>query len=342
MDLDIFNINKNDSKVLRMIKTEAKYILENFKGPEEYRENSYVYFSTLCYFLETGAKTETDGDIEYLELTELIFNHIKEGMPITKISITENDFIKDDKNITLIHKRCKNLKWRSNININNEKTVFYENAYKLDVKKVFDLKEHKTFETDEILQQQPIYISKGGIITGEFIDICFIKASEYVDHSDFSIMYPIKIPVSEVYFIDKYGYDQSIFVVDHREPALKNLQTVYNCSLLFDKAMKENKINLRNWKNGNKFDIYKLAEIIEPKDFEYNGVKSKCINETWYLTKNDKTLAKYKDNVVTIYNKNIRYQRIPLNIWKMFTGKPLSILKLMYNHNNPHIIIDKS
>lgn len=84
----------------------------------------------------------------------------------------------------------------------------------------------------EIIDER-IYISRGGIINGDYIRFCYLKHQT----GNYSIKDPIKIPVSSIE--EKHGVNFILFV-DHREPKLKALMEFYNVQIEHDCNIKYN------------------------------------------------------------------------------------------------------
>ena len=88
-------------------------------------------------------------------------------------------------------------------------------------------------DNDEEIIDERIYISRGGIINGDYIHKCYLK-----NQTDFyNIKDPIKLPVSSIE--EKNGVDFILFI-DHREPKLKALMEFYNVSIEHDDNIKFN------------------------------------------------------------------------------------------------------
>ena len=83
-----------------------------------------------------------------------------------------------------------------------------------------------------------MYISRGGIINGDYIHKCYLKNQT----DDYSIKDPIKVPVSSIEFKDSPNV---IFFVDHREPKLKALMEFYNVPMEHSDNVK---FNVRTFK----------------------------------------------------------------------------------------------
>ena len=78
-----------------------------------------------------------------------------------------------------------------------------------------------------------VYISRGGIINGDYIHFCYLKNQI----NNYSIKDPIKLPVSSIE--DKNDVNFILFV-DHREPKLKALMEFYDVPILHDNDIKYN------------------------------------------------------------------------------------------------------
>lgn len=84
----------------------------------------------------------------------------------------------------------------------------------------------------EIIDER-IYISRGGIINGDYIKFCYLKHQT----GNYFIKDPIKIPVSS---IEEENDIDFILFVDHREPKLKALMEFYNVTIEHDRNIKYN------------------------------------------------------------------------------------------------------
>ena len=83
----------------------------------------------------------------------------------------------------------------------------------------------------EVIDEK-IYISRGGIINGDYIHRCYLK------HNGFhSVKDSIKIPVSSIEMENDVNF---ILFVDHREPKLKALMEFYDVPILHDNNIKYN------------------------------------------------------------------------------------------------------
>lgn len=114
-------------------------------------------------------------------------------------------------------------------------------AYTSKVRKFYIKKENDIIEAPvgkivrgegEIIDER-IYISRGGIINGDYIHFCHLKYQT----GNYSIKDPIKIPVSS---IEEENDVNFILFVDHREPKLKALMEFYNVTIEHDCNIKYN------------------------------------------------------------------------------------------------------
>ena len=102
----------------------------------------------------------------------------------------------------------------------------------------------------ESVKNDKIYISKGGVITGEYIsDARLDNLEEIINH--YVIPKTIIIPVSTI-FVEKGDVIKEYLVVDHREPTFKKLFSCYRMKVLMDENVKSLKLNLRNYEKINK------------------------------------------------------------------------------------------
>lgn len=98
--------------------------------------------------------------------------------------------------------------------------------------KVKEIEEPALSRDGEIIDER-VYISRGGIINGDYIYQCYLKDQV----NDYNIKDPIKLPVST---IEDSNSPNIIFFVDHREPKLKALMEFYNVPINHDNNIKFN------------------------------------------------------------------------------------------------------
>ena len=121
------------------------------------------------------------------------------------------------------------------------KAVYNNLAYTLKQRRVYlihisgkvkEIEEPALSRDGEVIDEK-VYISRGGIINGDYIYKCYLKDQV----NDYNIKDPIKLPVST---IEDSNSPNIIFFVDHREPKLKALMEFYNVPIEHDDNVKFN------------------------------------------------------------------------------------------------------
>lgn len=101
--------------------------------------------------------------------------------------------------------------------------------------------------TAKVLEAKPrLYISKGGVITGEYVDNFVIK-DKYINNHKFEITSIPVIPVSII-----LRKNETYYVVDHRDHLWKDLNKYYDFPILVDERVQSMHMNLRVYTKINK------------------------------------------------------------------------------------------
>lgn len=337
MNLDIFKQNDSDGAFLAYIKREALSRIEepNTEDTKQYWYDYYKALTELCIASKNSSVKNSSTFIANIVGTRerLMFQ-----IPLTPIDMTNNGF-EAVKNETLWHhKRSFDVVWNTAHKLEDEQSVYYRNAYNLQIRKTFDFIKKEVTETDCIEEQYTIFISKGGVISGDFIDFVFFRRKDY-EKGKMNVPLPINIPVCEVYFKDEeHNITKCIYAVDHREPTLKLLTERYNCPICNNTEIASYKLNLRNCKNGNHskkdFSAITFPKPELCKKGNYEAVEE---NDNVYLKSASGIIAKWKDGHLTIYYNKVRWKKINSVYWTWFTGYGLAYLKNVYNHGNNNI-----
>lgn len=126
-----------------------------------------------------------------------------------------------------------------------EDTIYNEWAFNILVKKAYDDEFRSELKNTPILKEcnHIVYISKGGIITGEYIKDCIIRPEL---KGKFSLQSIPNIPVSAIRYKKEDMVYDTFYVVDHREPKLKVLQEFYEVPIYTDEYIK-GKFNIRKY-----------------------------------------------------------------------------------------------
>lgn len=160
---------------------------------------------------------------------------------LSPLTLKDDEFLDyTDKNGYLHNIRYNDIYIDTNINM----SICNDNAFNIYVRAAYSHDTQSQIEyTNEIVHKNHrVYISKGGVITGEYIEKCIIRPDIVNKHS-FTIQSIPNIPVCII--VDA---DNSIYVVDHREPKLKALQQFYEVPINKDEEIANKHYNLRKYK----------------------------------------------------------------------------------------------
>ena len=304
------------------------------------------YYKALCDFIKAGYNSKAKNGFAFLQNIVQTYDRIANEIPLSPIIITFNNFV-ENKDINVYHhKRTHNIIWNGIKSVESNYAVINNNAYHLNIRKQFDFIKNKVTNDLSIETRQiKIYISKGGVITGEYIENVYIKPEEY-NNKDYVVKNYITIPVASVYFYNDKKEVKNIYIVDHREPELKKLIEQYDVKILINEEIVKLKLNVRGCGTENKrrdrVEFYKTATFKEPKIEEnekYSCTKLNSDNtHTIYILKiNDNVIGKLNNGHLTIFWSNAKYKKINSEYWRKFTGYNLQELKNMNNYNNPNI-----
>ena len=168
---------------------------------------------------------------EDLDTLYKYLNRFKTSGLLSPLSLKSNEFDKDNRNI-----RYPDIYIKGNKMYNDNAFNCYVRASYSHVSKL------QNFMVPFVISKNTrVYISKGGVITGEYFNDCMIRA-DIINSGSFTIQSVVNIPVCEI-----LDHDISIRVVDHREPKFKALCEFYNVPIKQDKKIKERKFNIRNY-----------------------------------------------------------------------------------------------
>ena len=232
-----FLIHDGDSGLVIKLVREANILLASMdKNSSDYEYKYYRLEDSINIMRAIDAtEPQHDEDIQFILNT---INTIWNKGILSPLTL-ENDEFEPYSNSHILH----NLRYKHIIKFNGN--IYNQNAYKVTVRNSYNhINKCKIENPFEYIYLNPrIFISKGGVITGEYVQDCIIR-QEIVDKHCFTIQSIINIPVSVIYISD----NNYILVVDHREPKLKALRQFYDCPISIDDAIKNCKCNIRNYK----------------------------------------------------------------------------------------------
>lgn len=243
---NIFSVNSKDSLIVIKLINEANIMLASInKSSIEYENKYNLLKESIDIMRNLHLKTNNKKDIEFIFNTlNTIYN---KGIltPLTLKNEEFNDYMTNNK---YINKRYPYIYRDSNGKIYNSA------AYKLYIRSAYDNVINSQIKCTPYITHScinndfniPIFISKGGIITGEYIQQCEIR-KDIIDKHHFTIQSIITIPVSVIN--DK---DNIIFIVDHREPKIKILKEFYEVPICINNDIKNKHYNLRKYIKINK------------------------------------------------------------------------------------------
>lgn len=336
MNLDIFKPNDKDGAFLAYIKREASFHIEQFRESST-KEHWYEYYKALIELIIASNNSSAKNPYEFISYIIESKDYLKYNIPLLPVNITKKDFEIDNNHILWNHKRSPDLIWNSTHNLNDENSIYYKHAYKLQIRKTFDFIKKEVIETDYNESQSIIFISKGGIINGDFINFAYIRTKDY-EKGSLRLDLPITIPVCEVFFIDKDDYKSMIYVVDHREPKLKELMEKYNCPICNNTDIASYKLNLRTCKTTSKAKKdYTLITFDKPEICKRGNYEVTEKDGAVYLNCTLGIIAKWIDGHLTIYWNKCRYKKVNNSYWEWFTKHNLQHLKTIYKNNNNNI-----
>lgn len=336
MNLDIFKPNNEDGDFLAYIKREALFHI-NINKLEDDKINYYDYYKALMELIKASKNSSYKNSYNFINAIVHYKDYYKYEIPITAINISEDDFEISKSNGIGHHKRCFNIVENYSYDLFEEKSIWNNRSYILQTRKEFDFINKEVNEKDYIKDQQPIFISKGGVINGDYIEYTYFRKKDYND-GKLLVKLPIKIPVAEVLFNNKNNKTEFIYVVDHREPALKELMEVYNCEIENNEEIASYKLNLRACKAESKArKDYTLITFDKPEICKRGNYEVIEKDGAVYLNCTLGTIAKWKDGHLTIYWNKCRYKKINSSYWEWFTKHNLQHLKTIYKNNNNNI-----
>ena len=238
--MDIFKHDVNDSLLTHNIKRDYELAISNIQN-EKNKEIIYNIYRQLIN-ISKGFDDNIDKDM-FNNIVKLL-SETYEYYTTQPISLQNEDFkgishiiapyIIKSGSFIVNTKAYKTIN-RTHYSHNDKKELNYGEAI---------MKRFKSVKEDKI------YISKGGVITGEYISDARIDELEEVLNY-YIIPKTITIPVSTI-FVEKDDVIKEYLVVDHREPMFKKLFVNYRVKVLMDENVKSLKLNLRNYEKINK------------------------------------------------------------------------------------------
>lgn len=209
---------------------------------------SSVISSYTAEILEDLCKTWDSHNLDIMISTESpdkilkLFTDLCNDKTLIPVDF-EQDEVENLYNNFVRYKRCKNL-----VKNTVTDTIYYANAYKIVCKKFYNavFKYYKDY--NGIYGPDKIYLSKGGVVTNEYIEKVYVKGDTFMPKD------PINLDCNCV----RIGMnDRIIYTIDSHSNKLKALMEFYEVPVLKDDKFKN--IDLRNFKfkeDGNNYSSY--------------------------------------------------------------------------------------
>ena len=235
----MYFIATDDLYLSRTFKREANIILASL---DEYSTEYIETRNKFSRILNTRQELESSGansNEDVYEIINTIKNILDDGI-ISPLTLKEDEF---DINSDITGKHY-NTRYPDIYMEKSTGRIFNANAFNVYIRAIYSdiLKEQIDSAPAVHKKNRRVYISRGGVITGDYILDCQIRPEVVAKHK-FTIQSVVNIPVCLINY-----KDGTIYVVDHREPKLKNLMEFYDCVVAHDDKVAKAKLNIRNYK----------------------------------------------------------------------------------------------
>ena len=238
--MDIFKHDVNDSLLTYNIKRDYELAISNIQNKKDKEITDNIYKQLIN--VSKGFDNNIDKDMFNYIIN--LLSETYEYCTTQPISLQNEDFKGNSHIIVpyivkngdfIINTKAYKTINRTHYSHNDKRELTYGEGI---------MKSFKSVKNDNI------YISKGGVITGEYINDARL---DYLDEivNNYTIPKTISIPVSTI-FVEKDDVIKAYLVVDHREPTFKRLFSCYRMKVLMDENVKSLKLNLRNYEKINK------------------------------------------------------------------------------------------
>lgn len=238
--MDIFKHDVNDSLLTHNIKRDYELAISNIQNKKDKEITDNIYKQLIN--VSKGFDNNIDKDIFNYIIN--LLSETYEYYTTQPISLQNEDFKENSHIIApyivkngsfIINTKAYKTINRTHYSHNDKRELTYGEGI---------MKSFKSVKNDNI------YISKGGVITGEYINDARLDYLEEIINN-YTIPKTISIPVSTI-FVEKDDVIKAYLVVDHREPTFKRLFSCYRMKVLMDENVKSLKLNLRNYEKINK------------------------------------------------------------------------------------------
>jgi len=254
---DVFIADDFDGHLTLKIKTEANIKIASVLAKKDFCYDDGVKASQELHRLIAFAKTldyhNTTTDLSMVDILNTMIKFIETGI-LSLLTLNDNEFKEDNSNENLTI--YENIRYPYISRYDNEvddaviKSYVNQRAFTPVIKASYNSNTNQQINILDhyimILAPQ-VYITKGGVVTGEYIKLCYINMYKFKQKdNNFDLTIPIKLPVSVIYNNKNY-----IYTVDVREPKLTELNEHYTLEMAIDNDIKS------------KYDIRKYIKLIK-------------------------------------------------------------------------------
>lgn len=237
---EVFFSNPNDKGLSIILKREANIVLASLdKNSPDYLYKKERFEETLKV-IKSIENTEPQHEDDIQFILDVV-NRIWDTGILAPLTLRDDEFSTDIDSNGYKH----NLRYYDIYKDTKLKdTICNDNAFNVYIRAAYSHGKNKqiVYSPTSISYNGHVYISKGGIITGEYIDKCIIR-QDIVDKHVFTIQSVVKLPVCAI-----FDNSNCIFIVDHREPKLKILQQFYEIPIYKDDNVANKHYNIRKYK----------------------------------------------------------------------------------------------
>lgn len=223
----------NETGLSKILIKEANNKLASFMDESERTSLFWAYNECLKLTRIIDATVpENETDIDFILNT---INDIWNYGVISNLTLAKDEFENNTDDVV------KNLRYKYIKRIKNN--IVNDAAFNIKIMHTYDAEIMKELFNDEFIlkRNHTVFITRGGVVSKEYFNTCIIKP-EIIEKCSFNVKNIITIPVSMI--IDGKN---KIFVMDAREPAFKQLQTIYDV-IIKTNEFEQHKIDIRKFK----------------------------------------------------------------------------------------------
>lgn len=231
-----FIIDNDDKGLSIKFKTEANIKLASVENDKE-RATLKMRYQEVLYVIKAIEYNEPQSfeDIDFVLKT--ICTLTRKGL-LSHLTLNDNEFESIEFEGYFVNKRYPSIRRNKTTGL-----ICDTHAFNCYLRAAYDNDANEQIICQKaVIGNKRLYISKGGIITGEYVEECIIPPSIATKH-EYTIQELFEIPVCKI--IDKTNV---IYVVDHRCPQLKELDKKYVLPVHIDDEVKNKHYNIRKYK----------------------------------------------------------------------------------------------